>query len=182
MERIMTDLLTYLKEQNAEKMAWMAEGEGRWTGLFTEDLAHWAEYDVYTVEDFERYMNVQTYSDWFKSVMGYRPRHDTSEWTAEKWDAEFKWLAEEGEEQMKREAAAEAAALAEFEAEIAKCMELGAADRETALRWMTQEDDEGFYSRQCVEHWVYMRGLLFTEYGKKLVEELMGIVKFKEYV
>jgi len=46
----------------------------------------------------------------------------------------------------------------------------------TALRWMTQ--GETFYHHQCVEHWVWNQGILFTDYGRELVKELMGIVEF----
>jgi hypothetical protein len=65
----------------------------------------------------------------------------------------------------------------EFTGEILDMIELGAKDRETALRWMTQEDK--FYSEQCVSHWVWSRGILFTDYGKQLVKDLMNIVEIK---
>ena len=66
----------------------------------------------------------------------------------------------------------------EFLAEMNKFIEYGAGDRETALRWMT--DGETFYTTQCVEGWLYNRGILFTNYGRDLVKELTGIVKFAE--
>jgi hypothetical protein len=69
--------------------------------------------------------------------------------------------------------------LKEFESQINLNIALGAGDRETALRWMTQ--NEKFYNQQCVEHFVWNLGILFTNEGRALVKELMGIVKFEEY-
>ena len=68
----------------------------------------------------------------------------------------------------------------EFTGEILNMIELGAKDRETALRWMTQ--DHEFHSEQDVSHWVWSHGILFTEYGKQLVKDLLKIVEIKEVV
>ncbi len=38
---------------------------------------------------------------------------------------------------------------------------------------------ETFYHVQDVEGWVYRQGILFTDYGRELVEELMEIVEFE---
>ena len=70
-------------------------------------------------------------------------------------------------------------AIADFEATVGEFIESGAGDRETALRWMAME--ETFYNRQCVEHWVFDRGFLFTSHGKAVVEELMNVVTFEEF-
>ena len=77
------------------------------------------------------------------------------------------------------EAHAAEVAIADFEATVGEFIEAGAGDRETALRWMAME--ETFYNRQCVEHWVFNRGFLFTSHGKAVVEELMNIVTFEEF-
>lgn len=68
-------LAQHLANLNAEKLAWMAEGPDRWTGLWVEDLAHWAEVGVFTVEDFKRYDLIQLIWDMYKEVTGIRPRH-----------------------------------------------------------------------------------------------------------
>ena len=83
------------------------------------------------------------------------------------------------EETIAQEKAAEAQALEEFEHLIAETIRYGAGDRETALRWMTQ--DEEFYHTQDVEHWVWKHGILFTDEGRQLVKELSAIVTFKDY-
>jgi hypothetical protein len=76
---------------------------------------------------------------------------------------------------MEAEKARTAEYLEDFKAQVEKVINVyGAEDREQALRWMTQEDT--FYHSQDVESWVYDKGILFTDYGKELVKELMDIV------
>ena len=58
-------------------------------------------------------------------------------------------------------------------------MYFGAGDRKTALSWITGQ--ETFYHSQDVEHFVWEQGILFTQYGKKLIEDLLGIVEYKEW-
>jgi hypothetical protein len=43
---------------------------------------------------------------------------------------------------------------------------------------MTQ--NKKFYNQQCVEHWVWDLGILFTDEGRALVKELMEIVQFNK--
>ena len=80
---------------------------------------------------------------------------------------------------MERERLQKIVDLAEFEREIAITIAAGAADRVTALRWMTQ--NALFQHEQDVEHWVWERGILFTDEGRALVKELMEIVEFAEW-
>ena len=39
------------------------------------DPKHWAEYGVFTPEDFDKFMLVETYMDLYKSVYGVKPRY-----------------------------------------------------------------------------------------------------------
>ena len=81
---------------------------------------------------------------------------------------------------LKEEAFAAEVAIDDFEGLVGDTIYThDAGDCETALRWMTME--ETFYSRQCVEHWVFNRGFLFTSHGKAVVEELMDVVTFEEF-
>ncbi len=91
------------------------------------------------------------------------------------WEA----LCAQLEENTKAEKAQEEADVAKFEARIQDVIGLGAGDRETALRWITSQ--ETFYHSQCVEHFVWEQGILFTDYGKQLVKDLAEIVEYKEY-
>lgn len=78
-------LAQYLRDRNAATEAWVAEDPAnRWAGLYTEDLAHWAEIGVLTMRDFIRYEMESQYSDLHKDACGFRPRDiNLSEWTYE---------------------------------------------------------------------------------------------------
>ena len=120
-------------------------------------------------------------SDLYKDVHGFRP---TQAW----WDAwnnqpdeckEGIWLSllRELDHTMERERLQTAEALREFDQWVNDIIEcFGAKDRTQALRWMTGPNT--FYNEQDVEHWVWEQGILFTDEGRALVKELMGIVKF----
>ena len=56
---------------------------------------------------------------------------------------------------------------------VAASIALGARDRQTALRWISAEDiDKGDMD---VEHWVWQQGILFTDDGRKVMQELQEI-------
>ena len=123
-------------------------------------------------------------SDLHKDAYGYRPRGrffaDWDEATdAEKqemWDIMTATLEANG----KAEQEQELKDVAQMEADISAYIAFGARDRKDALRWMTQT--ETFYSGQCVEGWVWKKGVLFTDYGKALVQELLQVVKYNTEV
>ena len=122
------------------------------------------------------------FSDLFKDVNGFRPRGALmDEWNErtprqkqELWNA----LNDELEENIKQDKIREQERVEEFEARIQNVIELGAGNRKTALRWISSQ--ETFYHGQCVEHFVWEQGVLFTDYGRKLVEELAEVVTYKE--
>lgn len=98
------------------------------------------------------------YSDMFKSVNGFRPRW-TNDWTVEEYKAELESLYAENARQMDDERIEQAAAAVEFEAAIVKVMAMGAADRETAMRWMR---DGSYYGNEELE---YENGLAYGSLG-----------------
>jgi hypothetical protein len=120
------------------------------------------------------------FSDFHKDAYGFRP-HGHEFYTAtparkqEIWDSVGRAFdireAEEAEE--------EARALREFTSSLESIIEAGAGDRTTALRWMTEEDT--FYHSQDIEQWVYHQGILFTDAGRALVEELKSIVTISDW-
>ena len=122
------------------------------------------------------------FSDLHKDVYGYRPRgaamEDWNSRTPRQKNELFNALCDELEEVTRDEKRQADRNLFEFTGLIMDMIELGAKDRETALRWMTQ--DEKFYSEQCISHWVWARGILFTDYGKQLVKDLTAIIKLEE--
>lgn len=121
-------------------------------------------------------------SDLHKDARGFRPTE--AFWNAWNFqDDEGKqtaWntLLLDLEDTIERERLQTAEALAEFDRAIALTISYGAGDRATALRWMTQ--NEMFFHQQDIEHWVWDRGILFTDEGRALVKELMKIVKFED--
>jgi len=121
------------------------------------------------------------FSDFHKEVYGYRPREHRfyAECDEEKqsiWDELGLTLTKNNKE----ERIAEFKAIENLETAIQGIINLGAEDRSVALRWMSQ--DETFQSSQCVEGWVYDQGVLFTDYGKDLLKELLSVVTYKESV
>jgi hypothetical protein len=98
-------LAEHLAALNAEKLAWVAEDpDNRWTGLYMEDLAHWAEIGVLTVRDFKRYELESTIWELYKDVTGYRPRHmNFSDMSYEELERECDLLYRMLEDEIKRE-------------------------------------------------------------------------------
>lgn len=83
-----------------------------------------------------------TYSDYHKSVYGFRPRGmSDAQWNSVEWldaaiaDLDRAWPAIEAEER-----AAEERCIAKLEARIADAIALGARDREAAIRWIDQAE------------------------------------------
>ena len=123
------------------------------------------------------------WSDIHKDVHGFRPSATFIEnllafddqTKQNLWDA----LCDQLEERLLEENTAAEVAIEKFEARIKDVVELGAGNRTNALRWIS--GTETFYSAQCVEHFVWEQGILFTDYGKQLVKDLAAIVDYKEY-
>ena len=123
-----------------------------------------------------------TLSDLHKDARGFRPRSEFF-WASWKeacndgkqviWDN----LVNEMVESQEAAAAYEQARVEEFKALVEKTMGHGAPDRATALRWIT--DGETFHHPQDVEHFVWEHGILFTDYGRELVKELMEFIEFQ---
>lgn len=122
-------------------------------------------------------------SDLYKDAYGFRPSvawmHGWETSTDDEKQGIWDDLCVEVSESIEQERRMAEQAVADFESDIADIIELGAGDRETALRWMTQGEE--FFNDQCIEHWVWKRDILFTDYGYALCKELQNIVTFKEY-
>jgi len=50
-------LIEYINKVNADAQSRMNENPNLWIGKLTNDPDHWADYGVYTPEDFERYLD-----------------------------------------------------------------------------------------------------------------------------
>lgn len=123
------------------------------------------------------------FSDFFKDINGFRPRG--SLWDhylglpAAALEKELDRMDAQMEEQFKESKRQEKEDVAAMQAEIQQAIDLGARTETDALRWITQNEE--FYSGQCVESFIWSRGILFTPYGKELVEKLLDVVSYKEF-
>lgn len=111
------------------------------------------------------------FSDLFKDAYGFRPRnhefYTASDEAKQKiWDETCDAL----EASMKAEELRKQESIAAFKEIIQKYIDLGAGDEETALRWMTQT--EGFRDTQDIEHFAWKADILFTDFGKSIVNKL----------
>ena len=73
--------------------------------------------------------------------------------------------------------AAEADA-ASFRKRLRVAIRAGAQDVNTALRWLT--DGEVFYSSQCIEHWVWEQGFLYTPTGEATLRRLTTFQEWED--
>jgi len=115
-----------------------------------------------------------------KTAFGTKGRHyNFASMSMEELRAEAEYIADACDRVAKEEARRAQEAVTECENLINNTINLGAGDRATALRWLTE--DERFYHSQDVEHWVWNQGVLFTDYGRELVKELEAVVVYEEY-
>lgn len=117
-------------------------------------------------------------SDASKDAQGFRHRMDISGMTFAELEAECEYWENQVDISIQYEKEQSDRAVKEFKALVARTIELGAKDEETALRWLTE--DEKFYHGQDVEHFVYNQGILFTDYGRELCKKLESIVTYVE--
>ena len=98
-------LAEHLAALNAEKLAWIAEDpDNRWTGLYVEELDHWAEMGIFTVAQFKRYENETLFWEMYKDVTGIRPRHiNLKDMSDEELEREIDLLGRMMEDEIKRE-------------------------------------------------------------------------------
>ena len=119
------------------------------------------------------------FSDLHKDAYGFRPRYhryyESSDDEKQKiWD-DLCALVEQNEAQERQ---LEKERIASFEERVEDVIGLGANNRQTAIRWMASQ--ETFYHIQDVEHFVWELGILFTDYGRKLVKELSEVVEYED--
>jgi hypothetical protein len=114
--------------------------------------------------------DIHYFSDLHKDAYGFRPSQGFYEWmqtaTPDELQAEWNWLCQSAELEDRRRAEAEANALTNLEAHLAKTMADHRVDKATAIRWL---DDA--YGTQGDCH--YLDFHLGVAYGT--VERLLGL-------
>lgn len=144
--------------------------------LIPEDLNYWAGLEVVTVDTLEEMLNFRHgFSDYHKEAYGTRPRWDTSDYTLTRWRETYASLEREVEESIKREAELEAIAVEAFKKAVVKIRRSGARDFMTAIRWMLQADEVDTRHRQDVERFFWDHNILYSEYGKSLLNRVCPI-------
>ena len=137
-----SDQLALQAHIDAENERWneqcRANGSTWWTTTVS-DPAHWEEYGITTVAQYQRYCLESTLWDVYKEAHGFRPRHmgieDMSDDEIQREiDSCMRWMEQEAE----RLAEWEEQQRYNREGEIQRFMDLGAPDRETAERWVKQ--------------------------------------------
>ena len=103
----MTTLLQHIESLNAHADLMMAQESGLWMSKWTDDLSHWADMGVFTVEDFERNQLINGISDASKDLYGCRLRLDWDEMSIEDMQRTYDNICKQLNEQYEEEKAAE---------------------------------------------------------------------------
>jgi hypothetical protein len=176
-------LKDYINAQRKEAEEF-SKKDGCWMGSMVEpeDTKYWnervpsgtlAEFKRIQLEEDAYYCIADAYSK------SYARSVDFASMTDAELDAEIEDASKINEENFIAEKKAEAISIEKFKTLIQETIDLGAGNEETALRWLTQNEE--FYSGQDVESWVWDKGILFCDYGKNLVKKLEKIVNFKSW-
>lgn len=121
----------------------------------------------------------ELYSDYHKAAYGSRP----TEWSWKHWNemtpdqkqAEWDYLGELFEENEQREFEDASQSVSDFE-EMFYIFEKFAPNRKTAVRYLIESED--IRHSQDAEHFLWGNGVLFTEYGKAFLAEMMNHLEY----
>jgi hypothetical protein len=109
-----------------------------------------------------------SFSDLHKDARGFRPGQDMWAWwtAAAPADKQLMWdsLVAELERNSDMEEKAQAKAVLEFEERVAHVIANGAKDREMALRWIFDAEDE--YTRNDPDYFCFQHGLPYGYFKK----------------
>ena len=68
------DLVKHIEAINSQKQEWADQDPAnRFVGMLVTVPSHWADYDIYTPEEFDRYLLEQDFVSLHKDVYGFRP-------------------------------------------------------------------------------------------------------------
>lgn len=119
-----------------------------------------------------------TLSDLHKDARGFRPSWDFwKEWATSSEDQKqviYDGLVDELHRTIWLERQQEAMDMKAWEAYLSLVIDF-AKTRYDALRWIIR--DENIVSKQDAEHFVWKQGILFTEGGRKLVDEVYSVAE-----
>ncbi len=120
------------------------------------------------------HINDTDLSDFFKDANGFRPRSIYKEWwTKDELEEEYSRLGAVCEENRVMDEAREHQALLDFNKLIEETIAHGAADRETAIKWLVDGEGLEFHTYD-LEYFFWGHGLSYElqkQYTKKLLNE-----------
>lgn len=124
----------------------------------------------------EREEMLSMLSDMHKDAYGCRPRGLYAHLNIQEMDEVMESLQDVIGNNIVDEEIQLQADLVAFNELLEKTINLGAGNRETALRWLYDGSGIGeINSSQDLEHFAYQQGILFSNEGKALVQELIEI-------
>lgn len=146
-----------------------AEGATAW-GVTVDDPAHWAEYGVFNIAQYERYSLVSYISDAHKDAHGFRPRHfDYDSMSMQELEKLADQISQEVVETIKREEEAELNAYQSWKEHLRSLMDMGAKNIKQALEWdLDAEEVGGDFGYYC-----YLKGISYRK--EKLVSRILGL-------
>ena len=139
----MQELLNHIKAQNVKTRAWVAEDpKNRMAGLYQEDEAHWVERGITTLAELERDELITYIWDGHKDAYGFRNRsYDFDSMTLTELKDEADRISNAVQESMEEDRAREKRAIENLESRIKSNIDIGAADRQTAVRWILEAEE-----------------------------------------
>lgn len=166
----MTTLIKHIKSLNEASRKEMAQSPGTFIGIMPETKEHWAEMNIHTVEDFQRY-EFETYIyDAHKTAFGVKGRHyNFASMSMQELKDEADYISKACDEAMAEEEQAETQAKADFEKRVSDLIETGAGNREDAIRWILEA--EGLADEHDAGYVCWNLGLAYSE--QKTFENLI---------
>lgn len=115
------------------------------------------------------------YSDYHKDAYGFRPRYDYYSYTLEELVADYDRFGKVYAENQREEELSQKRNLVAFEGRIASTIQLGAGDRQTALRWVAEGDDVDIWD---IGYYLWKQGISsYGGDGKKLEVEILEVMR-----
>lgn len=119
---------------------------------------------------------IELYSDFHKDAYGFRPRYDYPSFSLEDLEADYERFESLCESNHREEEEANERAIASFEARVQSVIDIGAGDRETALRWIADSYDEYDFGYGAEFFVTYELGLGVNERSKAIAAEFEPVL------
>ncbi len=122
-----------------------------------------------------RFEYIQVYSDYHKDAYGFRPRYNYSDYTLEQLVADFERFGKVFDENQRQAEIEQKRNLEAFESRIASTIQLGANDRQTALKWICDGDEVDAWD---ISYYLWKQGISsYDGDGNKLEVEILEVLR-----